>query len=156
GLQEKTKVHFICDEANTLGKMDQIITALTVGRGFGVNMQLYYQDFGEVKRCWPDGSDQTLLANVSQAFFAVNDYATAEYVSNRLGEETIVVASGGTSGGTSSQQGDQGNRSTTHSRNWNENWQQHGRKLLKPEEVMGLPARIAITFTPGVPPIWSR
>jgi len=73
-----------------------------------------------------------------------------------VGEETIVVASGGTSGGTTRQQGDQGNRSTSYSENWSENWQQHGRKLLKPEEVMGLPARIAITFTPGVPPIWSR
>jgi type IV secretion system protein VirD4 len=29
----------------------------------------------------------------------------------------------------------------------------HGRKLLKPEEVMALNSRTAITFTPGVPPI---
>ena len=30
-----------------------------------------------------------------------------------------------------------------------------GRKLLKPDEVLGLSERIAITFTPGVPPIWT-
>ena len=30
-----------------------------------------------------------------------------------------------------------------------------GRKLLKPEEVLALDKRIAITFTPGVPPIWT-
>ena len=31
------------------------------------------------------------------------------------------------------------------------NWQ-HGRKLLKPEVVTALPDRVAIKFTPGVPP----
>ena len=29
------------------------------------------------------------------------------------------------------------------------------RRLLKPEEVTGLDPRIAITFTPGSPPIWT-
>jgi type IV secretion system protein VirD4 len=31
-----------------------------------------------------------------------------------------------------------------------------GRKLLKPEEVTGLPDRVAITFIPGVLPIATR
>jgi type IV secretion system protein VirD4 len=29
------------------------------------------------------------------------------------------------------------------------------RRLLKPEEVTALDPRIAITFTPGAPPIWT-
>ena len=33
------------------------------------------------------------------------------------------------------------------------NWSQHGRALLKVEEVMQLSPREAITFAPGVPPI---
>jgi len=88
----------------------------------------------------------------------VNDQQTAEYVSARLGEETIVVDSGGTSRGTSRQFSDMGTNphgSTTYSSNSNSNWQQHGRKLLKPEEVLALPPRIAITFTPGVLPVWT-
>ena len=48
-----------------------------------------------------------------------------------------------------------GDGSTTHSRNASDNWAQLGRKLLKPEEVLALDKRIAITFTPGVPPIWT-
>jgi type IV secretion system protein VirD4 len=45
--------------------------------------------------------------------------------------------------------------STGSSTNENSNWSQMGRKLLKPDEVLGLSERIAITFTPGVPPIWT-
>ncbi len=156
GLQEKRKIHFICDEANKLGKMDQISDALTVGRGFGLRMQLYYQDIGEVKKCWPDGAETTLMANVTQVYFGTADNETAKLVSERLGEETIIVSSGGTSTGTTHQGGDQGQRSTSYSTNSSDNWAQQGRRLLKPEEVMALPDRIAITFTPGVPPICSR
>ena len=93
---------------------------------------------------------------MSQVFFGVNDMPTAEYVSNRLGEETIVVSSGGTSTGTSRQSSSNGQGgSSSSSSNQSDNWAQHGRKLLKPEEVLALPDRTAITFTPGVPPIWT-
>jgi type IV secretion system protein VirD4 len=93
-----------------------------------------------------------LLSNVSQVFFGVNDLPTAEYVSNRLGEATITVTSGGTSSGSSRSASATG-QSNSSSWNKNENWQLHARKLLKPEEVMALPDRTAITFTPGVPPV---
>ena len=76
-------------------------------------------------------------------------------MSNRLGEETTIIASGGTSTGTSRQYSSKGETSVSTSSNENDNWGQHGRKLLKPEEVLALPHRIAITFTPGVPPIWT-
>lgn len=154
GLQETTKVHFVLDEAASLGHMDALDDAVDKFRGYGVRLQLYYQSLGQLKKCWPEGQDQTLLSNVTQVFFGVNDQETAEYVSNRLGEETIVVTSGGTSSGMSRQSSQQGS-SYSHSTNTNDNWQQHGRKLLKPEEVTALPERVAITFTPGVPPIWT-
>jgi type IV secretion system protein VirD4 len=156
GVQENTKVHYVIDEAASLGPMDSIIDAVTISRGYGARVQLYYQSLGQLKKCFPDGQDQTLLSNVSQVFFGVNDLATAEYVSNRLGEETIVIDSGGTSSGTSHQSSRQGEGSYSYSTNTNQNWQQLGRKLLKPEEVLGLDPRVAITFAPGVPPIATR
>ncbi len=78
-------------------KCDVIDDALDKYRGYGVRLQLYYQSIGQLKKCFPEGQDQTLLSNVSQMFFAVNDKDTAQYVSDRLGEETIIVTSGGTS-----------------------------------------------------------
>jgi type IV secretion system protein VirD4 len=156
GPQKKNKVHFVLDESNSLGQMSQLSDALTLGRGYGLRIQWYYQDCGQLKKCWPDGQDQTLLSNTTQVFFGVQDLPTAEYVSARLGEETIIIESGGTSTGKSHQASGSGSQSSTsYSVTTSDNWQQGGRKLLKPEEVLALGERIAITFTPGIPPIWT-
>src|SRR5262245_57292922 len=104
GLQEKRKVHFVLDEAASLGHMEALDDALDKYRAYGVRLQLYYQSVGQLKKCWPEGGDQTLLSNTTQVFFGVNDLQTAEYVSNLLGEETIVVESGGISGSATRQQ----------------------------------------------------
>jgi len=153
GLQEQNKVHFVLDESSSLGHLEALDDATDKYRGYGVRLQFYFQSLSQVKKCFPDGQEQTLLSNVSQVYFGVNDLPTAEYVSNRLGEATIEITSGGTSTGTSWSSSANGQNSHGYSTNRNENWQQHGRKLLKPEEVMMLPERTAITFTPGVPPV---
>ena len=147
-------MHFLIDEAATLGHLQQLDDAVDKYRGYGVRLIFMYQSLGQLKKCFPEGQDQTLLSNVTQVFFGVNDPQTAEYVSSRLGDATIIVESGGTSRGNSSQKsGGPFGRSYGRSWNANSNWQQHGRKLLKPEEVMNLPPRMAITFAAGVPPI---
>jgi type IV secretion system protein VirD4 len=156
GVQNDSKVHFLVDEASTVGHLESIETALNVGRGFGVRLHLIHQSLGQLKKCWPDGQDQTLLSNTTQIFFGTNDMASAEYVSNRLGEYTAVVDSGGTSDGDSLQtNNNDGNVSRTSSRNNNKNWAQQARKLLKPEEVIAMNPRTAITFVPGVPPVMT-
>ena len=155
GLQETKKVHFVLDEAASLGHMDALDDAVDKLRGYGVRLQFYYQSLGQLQKCFPNGQDQTLLSNVTQVFFGVNDQQTADYVSARLGEETIVVNSGGTRSGKSHQTASPG-QNVSHSSNANQNWQFLGRKLLKPEEVTALPDRVAITFTPGVPPLATR
>ena len=147
------KVHFILDEAASLGHMDCIDDAIDKYRGFGVRLQLYYQSLAQLKKCFPNGQDQTVLANATQVFFSVND-ETAEYVSRRVGDATILVESGGTGSGSSHQT----SRDTSygHSTNSSQNWSQAGRRLLKSEEVYALDPRIAVTFVPGLPPILTR
>ncbi|MBP3955469.1 type IV secretory system conjugative DNA transfer family protein [Gemmata sp. G18] len=154
GAQEKNLVHFVLDEAASLGQMDSLEDAVSLGRGYGVRCQFYYQATGQLKTCWREGRDQTLLANCTQVYFAVRDYETAEQVSNQLGEETIVVRSGGENWG-GSKQSNSPDASSSRGESWggNDNWQQQGRKLLKPEEVMTLSPRLAITFAPSVRPI---
>lgn len=155
GLQEAKKVHFILDEAASLGHLDVVDDAIDKYRGYGVRLQLYYQSLGQLKRCFPEGQEQTLLSNTSQVFFGVNDPATADFVSARLGEQTIVVDSGGTNSGVSysATQGAHPQSSSGSSSGSSTGWQQQARRLLKPEEVMMLPPRTAITFTPGVAPV---
>lgn len=159
GLHQKRKVHFVLDEAASLGHMESLDDAVDKYRGYGVRLQFYYQSLGQLKECWPEGRDQTLMSNVTSVFFGVSDPDTAEYVSKRLGEETIVVESGGTStsSSTSWQHSEQGrNGSSSQSTSHNDNWSQMARRLLKPEEVETLDPRIAITFAPSTPPIWTR
>jgi type IV secretion system protein VirD4 len=157
GLQETHKINFILDEAASLGRMEAVDDAIDKYRGYGIRLFLYYQSLGQLKKCFPDDQGQTLLSNTTQVFFGVNDQQTAEYVSNRLGEQTIVVASGGTSrGGSHSSDAKSGSSSSGSSWNQSDNWQQHARKLLKPEEVTALSKGVAITLTPDAPPLWTR
>lgn len=155
GLQETNKVHFILDEAASLGHMEALDDAVDKYRGYGVRLQFYFQSLGQLKTSFPKGQDQMLLANTTQVYFGVNDHETAEYVSNRLGEATIIVDSGGNSTGQSVTTTGDNKVSYGTSRGVNNNWAQQARRLLKPEEVAGLSPRKAITFTPGVPPVMT-
>ncbi|MFO0944067.1 MAG: type IV secretory system conjugative DNA transfer family protein [Pirellulales bacterium] len=153
GLDEKNLVHFVLDEAPVLGNLQAIEDGVVMYRGYGCRFQFYFQSVGQLKTMFPNGQDQTLLSNASQTFFGTNDPATADLISQRLGDQTIFVDSGGSSDSTSWQRSygmtEQLSRSVSTSRNW----QQHARRLLKPEEVLTLDPRWAITFTPGVRPI---
>jgi type IV secretion system protein VirD4 len=153
------RTHFILDEAASLGHLEAVDDAVDKYRGYGVRLQFYFQSLGQLKKCFPEGQEQTLLSNTTQIYFGVNDNQTAEQVSSRLGESTIIVESGGRSSGnssnwSSSQQGAQ--HGSSGSDNSSSNWAQQARKLLKPEEILTLDPRLAITFTPNVRPILTR
>lgn len=157
-----SKVHFQLDEAAALGRMPALDDAVDKYRGYGVRLYFYYQSLGQLKKCWPEDQGQTLLSNTTKIFFGCNDYQTAEFVSKCLGPETIVVESGGSSSGWSRNRGSSSgssyseNRGSSTSGGSSHNWQQQSRELLKPDEVMQLDPRIAITLTPGVRPLWTR
>jgi type IV secretion system protein VirD4 len=153
GVANPSPVHVILDEAAALGHLEAIDDMLSIGRGFGLHITAIYQSMGQLMKCWPEGQHQTFLSNTTQVFFSVNDQQTAEYVSNRLGEETIIVHNDSDGDSTSRQANPQGGHSTTYSTNRSRSRQQVGRKLLKPEEVTALHPRMCIAFVPGVPPI---
>lgn len=148
------KVNFVMDECANLGPMESIQTMSTIGRGYGINMLLIFQSMGQIKVAFPADQGATLLSNVSQVFFGVNDKDTAEYVSSRLGEETIAVSSGGYSEGTNYSVS-KDNTTTGGSTNANWNWSQMGRKLLTPAEVTNLNKRACIVLHSGYRPIMS-
>jgi type IV secretion system protein VirD4 len=154
GLQQKHRINFILDEAASLGHLETVDDAVDKYRGYGIRLQFYFQDLGQLPKCFPEGQGQTLLANCTQVFFGVNEKNTAEYVSARLGEETIIVTSGGSNTGFSRQtgQGGQGG-SVGISSGASDNWAQMAHKLLNPAQVAGLHERTAITFVQGLPPI---
>lgn len=155
GVENPTPVNVILDEAAALGHFEAIDDMLNIGRGFGLKLILIYQSMGQLMQCWPNGQHQTLLSNTTQVFFGVNDQQTAEYVSNRLGESTIVIEEDSDSTSTTTQSKPQGGDGGSYTTGRSRSRKQLGRKLLKPEEVAALNPRTAITFTQGFPPIAS-
>ncbi|MBC7818250.1 MAG: type IV secretory system conjugative DNA transfer family protein, partial [Planctomycetaceae bacterium] len=63
GLRTTNKIHFVLDEAASLGHLEVIEDAVDKFRGFGIRLQFYYQSLGQLKKCFPNGQDQTLLSN---------------------------------------------------------------------------------------------
>src|SRR6185437_4137919 len=117
---------------------------------------------GQLKSCFPSDQGQTLLANCTRIFFGTTELQTAEFISKSCGNETIIVESGGHNSGWSRNRGSssgsgysESSGSSTSGGSSN-NWQQQTRELLKPEEIIALDPRIAITLTAGVRPIWTR
>jgi type IV secretion system protein VirD4 len=155
GIHQKRPVYYVLDEAASLGHLEVLDDCIDKYRSYMVRTILFYQSMGQLKKCWPNDGDVTLLSNTSQVFFGVNDKRTAEYVSAMLGKETILVESGGETTGTSGQSGQNGQGSTSRSSSRNSGWAMQGRELLRPEEVVALDSRMAIVFTPGVPPFWT-
>jgi type IV secretion system protein VirD4 len=156
GPQENRLVHYILDECASSGPLEALNDAIDKYRGYGVRLQMYWQSQGQLKASFPSDEGQTMLSNCSTVYFGVNDQQTAAYVSQRLGQETIYLDSSGTSKGGS--YSSDGKGSSTNGSNWgtSTNRAQHGKPLLRPEQVERLHPRIAITFTPGVPPLMTR
>jgi type IV secretion system protein VirD4 len=157
GGLNKRAVNLIIDEAGCLGQMEAITDILNIGRGYSVKLQLYYQDMGQLERCWPRGASQGVLANTATISFGINDYHTAETLSKRLGMETIIVQSGGTNRGANQTHGQSSSSSSFGSSSGHNNgWQEQKREYATPDELMSLSPRIALTCIPGMRPVMSK
>jgi type IV secretion system protein VirD4 len=161
GPREENEVLFMLDEAGSLGPLPSLYSAIILGRGYGLRVVLILQSISQLKSLFPkDGEHQTVDASIdNKMFFGVRDYATAEMVSNYVGTSTITVASHTTSAG-SSVTGSVlgaifGNEKITRSTNQGTSAtrSETGRKLLMPDELIQLPADMAILLIKGVPPV---
>jgi type IV secretion system protein VirD4 len=154
GASEKKLVWMLLDEAASLGPMNILDDMIQQYRGFGIRSILIYQSLSQLKQCWFDGKDGTVLGNCAQVFFGTQEVATADYISHRLGQAThlIVKSTSDTDGGSYQPQPMQ---TASRTRNWgrSRNIEQHGRNQLNPDEVLRLGQRWAITFLPSLPPI---
>lgn len=157
GLKPQGKIRFILDEAASIGKLDAIENAITQLRGYGVSMLFFYQSMGQLKKVYSEGQHETFLTNMDvQIFAGTNGYEEAEYISNAIGETTIVTHS--YNGGSGSSLNHDPTGLTSRGTNQNAGWstQEIGRKLLKPEEILRHNERTAIVLTSGCPPLITR
>jgi type IV secretion system protein VirD4 len=129
---------FVIDEAATLGEVKELQD--TVGQGRAYHQKIFvYQDRAQLKRSNKDW--ESVLANCQiHTDFAVNDLATAETVSRRLGDQTVATRSLGVSSGVD----------TVLAHHHNMGHGEHGRRLLQPNELFSLDADRAVVTVQGL------
>jgi type IV secretion system protein VirD4 len=151
---EKSPVLFLIDEAANIGKVPALLEAVTLLRGYGIRIWLFFQSLEQLKTTYgPDAS--VILDNMgTQQYFGINSYQTAEELSKRLGNETILVKSENGGGSESRPTGSGGKDSGggSKSSSWGWSTSEITRPLMRPEEILTL-SGIAIIFHKSWPPI---
>jgi type IV secretion system protein VirD4 len=86
------KVLVIVDECSAIGYLPVLQNSLAYARGFGIQIWCFFQNYEQIKALYPNQHE--FFANVDiQQFFTVNDYATAEWISKRMGHKTVLPSS---------------------------------------------------------------
>jgi len=128
-------VLFMLDEFAQLGHLGPIEDAFALVRGYGVQLWPVLQDLNQLKQLY-DKRWETFIANAGIVqCFAPNDLTTAEWMSQRAGETTVVA------GGF--------NENVGGPRNEGMSYQQAKRRLLLPQELMDLPAGTGLLWQAG-------
>jgi type IV secretion system protein VirD4 len=132
----KKPVLVMLDEFASLGHLSSVENAMALAAGFGVQLWPFVQDIHQLRdiynQRWP-----SFLANAGiQQYFTPNDSDTAEHISRRAGQETVIVTSRTTEGAMRIL------RSESHA--------ETGRPLLPPDELYGLPEDEQVLFAVGL------
>jgi type IV secretion system protein VirD4 len=152
---ERTKVHFLLDEAGHLGHMQILEDAVTLMRGYGIRLIFFFQSIGQVSEMVGERASRFLDNIGTQLYFGVNAYESAEAISKRCGDATLLVESLNEStsfsrpSGGFSKDGQKGSVSTSRSVNTSE----IGRPLYRPDEVLRLSDEVGLLFHRNLPVI---
>ena len=83
-------VLFMLDEMAQMGRMEPLITAVSLLAGYGMTLWMVWQDLAQIKSIY-ENEWSSFLANAKvQQYFGTNDHETAKMISEMLGEETVV------------------------------------------------------------------
>lgn len=77
---------FLVDEAAQLGELKQLVTAITLMRGYGVRVWSFWQDLAQIRSTYP-GAWETILNNCSfHQYFAASTPMAARQLQDYLGD----------------------------------------------------------------------
>ena len=150
---EKNPVLMLIDEAGHLGHMRALQDGITLMRGMGIRIWLFFQNLGQLHECYGQHAP-IIMGNMDTCqYFGLNDFETAELVSKRIGEQTILVGTDNGGGseswpvGVSGREPQPGNRSS----NWGWSQSPTGRAVLQPSEILVLPEHVCLIFHRNLP-----
>jgi type IV secretion system protein VirD4 len=131
---------FLLDEFAALGRLEAVERAMGLMAGYGLQLWPILQDMSQLRALYGQRAN-TFVANagVLQAF-GVNDYETAKWLSQLMGQATVGYE-------TASHRPGDPPSTTLHLT---------GRDLLTPDEVMQLPAPVQLLRVQGQPVILAE
>lgn len=138
----------IIDEMPALGRLPDLPSDLATMSGYGLDYTLIIQDMGQLKQQYGDMA-QSILGNCGWKWMSnTSDFESAKYVSDALGDRTIVTVNQSESASTNvnAKGGEGGGNSKSTS------FGEMGRKLMTPQEVMKEGRTLAIVFGPNGDP----
>ena len=141
-------VPFFIDETKALGYLQALKSARDIGRKYGVILCLFYQHKNQIAEQWGhQGAVDDWIGDMAWVAYAgISDIGSAEYVSKSIGEIPVLSWTEGDNTGTTNRQ------FFTRSRSWNKNYAERIRRLLTPEEIMGLRGDALIVLAKGMKP----
>ena len=143
-------VLFMLDEAAQLGHLGPIEDALGQARGYGIALWPVFQDFNQLRELYGPRAETFAGASGAVFGFAPADMQTAEWMSRRSGEETVMGMNAGES--------DAGDM-----RGPRANYSAQTRRVLPPHELLNLPEGHGLVWFAGqsrpvpvyAPPYWD-
>lgn len=137
--RRKYPVLMICDEAYQYGRMDSLVSAYGMARGFGVKLWTIWNDLSQMRERYPQTYLSILANSAVQIFLGSREPSTSKFMSEQSGFRDV----------------------TTQSKNVN--WDMKGmphisegkaqgrREVLMTQEAQNLPADEALIWVRGVP-----
>ena len=131
----KAPALFLLDEFAALGRLEAVERAMGLMAGYGLQLWPILQDMSQLRDLY-GARASTFIANAGvQQVFGVNDFETAKWLSQTMGQETI---------GYQTQNFKPGDMPTTGT-------SITGRDLLTPDEIMQLPPDLQLLRVQGQP-----
>jgi len=131
----KAPALFLLDEFAALGRLEAVERAMGLMAGYGLQLWPILQDMSQLKDLYGDRAN-TFIANAGvQQVFGVNDFETAKWLSQMIGQETTGFQTD------SFKPGDNPSFSNNLT----------GRDLLTPDEIMQMPPELQLLRVQGQP-----
>ena len=131
----KTPTLFLLDEFAALGRLEAVERAMGLMAGYGLQLWPILQDMSQLKDLYGERAG-TFIANAGvQQVFGVNDFETAKWLSQMIGQETAGFQTD------SYKPGDNPSFSNNLT----------GRDLLTPDEIMQMPPDLQLLRVQGQP-----
>ena len=157
---ERNPILWLLDEMGHLRRIQALEDAVTLMRGMGVRLWMFFQSRDQMSKCFGDHAVTVLDNAGTQQYFGIsNSYDTAEAISKRIGDATITVASKNTTTSRSRPVGGfspNGNQPGSFTTSTSTTYSDTSRRLIKPEEIMVLPEDVAMVFHKNTPVVFAR